>query len=87
VEITRTDQRIFTGRCAWRCGATSGGGTNEELKELLDEIRSRPGLVWVAIFDPKGKVIAAGVPQAPRPHRDDAIGLTLRSGTPASSLW
>jgi signal transduction histidine kinase len=37
------------------------GRTTDELKELLDEILRRPGLVLVAIYDPRGQAIAAAV--------------------------
>jgi signal transduction histidine kinase len=88
VEITRTDQRIFAETLAVAVRRNvRWGRTNEELEELLDEIRSRPGLIWVAIFDPKGKIIAASVAAgAAPPTRDDATSLTIRSGAPVSSL-
>jgi len=88
VEITRADQRIFAETLAVAVRRNvRRGRTTEELQELLDEIRTRPGLIWVAIFDPKGQVIAAGVGEgAAPPTADDAIGLTLRKGVPASSL-
>jgi len=88
VEITRTDQRIFAETLALAVRRNlRRGRTTEELQELLDEIGARPGLVWVAIFDPKGHVIAAGVAAgAPSPTGDDAIGLTLDTGLPTTSL-
>lgn len=88
VEITRTDTRIFAETLALAVRRNlRRGRTTEELQELLDEIGSRPGLVWAAIFDPKGRVIAAGVGEgAPSPTGDDAIRETLETGLPASSL-
>jgi len=88
VEITRTDQRIFAETLAVAVRRNvRRGRTTEELQELLDEIRSRPGLIWVAIFDPKGQVIAAGVAEGVAPPTgDDAIGVTLLRGAPASAL-
>jgi signal transduction histidine kinase len=88
VAVTRTDTRIFAETLALAVRRNlRRGRTTEELQELLDEIGSRPGLVWVAIFDPKGHVIAAGVAEgAPAPTGDDAIGATLETGLPTSSL-
>jgi signal transduction histidine kinase len=88
VDITQTDTRIFAETLALAVRRNlRRGRTTEELQELLDEIESLPGLVWVAIFDPKGHVIAAGVGEgAPSPTGDDAIGATLETGLPASSL-
>jgi signal transduction histidine kinase len=88
VEIARTDTRIFaeTLTLAVRRNLRRGR-TTEELQELLDEIRSRPGLVWAAIFDPRGQVVAAGVAAgAPAPSGDDAIGVTLGTRLPTSSV-
>lgn len=88
VGITRTDTRIFAETLALAVRRNlRRGRTTEELQELLDEIGSRPGLVWAAIFDPKGHVTAAGVAEgAPSPTGDDAIGSTLETGLPTSSL-
>jgi two-component system, NtrC family, sensor histidine kinase HydH len=88
VEITRGDQRIFAETLALAVRRNlRRGRTTEELQELLDEIGTRPGLVWVAIFNPKGDVIAAGVAAgAPAPSGDDAIDLTLNTGEPTSSI-
>ena len=89
IEVRRADQRTFaeTLALAVRRNIIRGGRTTEELQELLDDIRSRPGLNRVAIFDPAGAVIAAGVrPGAPQPTHDETIDLVLRSGTPSSSI-
>src|SRR5205823_14114322 len=59
-DLRRADLRIFAETLALavrhnvRRGRTTG-----ELQELLDEIRSRPGLFRVAIFDPNGQMVAA----------------------------
>ena len=88
VEITRTDQRIFAETLALAVRRNvRRGRTTEELQELLDEIRSRPGLIWVAIFDPRRQVVASRVASdAPPPVADEVIELALRNGRPASAL-
>jgi signal transduction histidine kinase len=88
VDISSTDTRIFAETLALAVRRNlRRGRTTEELQEVLDDIGSRPGLVWVAIFDPKGEVIATGAAEgAPSPTGDDAIRLTLETGLPTSSL-
>jgi signal transduction histidine kinase len=88
VDISSTDTRIFAETLALAVRRNlRRGRTTEELQEVLDDIASRPGLVWVAIFDPKGDVIATGAAEgAPSPQGDDAIRLTLETGLPTSSL-
>src|SRR5438067_7941412 len=89
IEVRRADLRIFAETLALavrhnvRRGRTTG-----ELQELLDEIRSRPGLFRVAIFDPNGQMVAASATSGGTagPVRDDVIEVALRSGTPSSSL-
>jgi (1->4)-alpha-D-glucan 1-alpha-D-glucosylmutase len=49
------------------------GRTTEELREFLDEISSRPGLAWVVIFDPGGRVLMTrSTPGSPPTRFDDA---------------
>jgi len=89
VVVAATDQRVFAETLAlavrrnvWR------GRTTEELQELLEEIRLRPGLIWVAIFDPKGEVVAAATAwdiPAPAPA-DQAVTLALERREPISGL-
>ncbi len=87
-EATMTDQRIFAETLALAVRHNvRRGRTTEELQELLDEIRARPGLVWVAIFDPKGKVVAASVVSGEtKPASDTVIDLALRTGESTSSF-
>jgi signal transduction histidine kinase len=82
VEATRTDQRVFAETLAVavrhnvRRGRTTG-----ELQELLEDIRRRPGLLWVAIYDPKGNVLAASVASGDPPvEADPTVAAVLRSG-------
>ena len=88
IEVRRGDQRIFaeTLALAVRRNVRSGR-TTEELQDLLEEFRSRPGIVRVAIFDPAGRLVAAGVKAGtPAPTRDEGIDRALRSGAPSSSV-
>ena len=60
VAVAATDQRVFAETLALAVRRNvRRGRTTEELQELLEEIRQRPGLVWAAIYDPKGEVVAA----------------------------
>jgi len=88
VNVSQTDTRIFAETLALAVRRNlRRGRTTEELAELLDEIGSRPGLVWVAIFDPKGEIVATGVGEgAAPPSGDDDIRRTLATGRPASTL-
>lgn len=82
VELTRTDQRIFAETLAVAVRHNvRRGRTTDELQELLEDIRRRPGLLWVAIYDPSGKVVAASVASGDPPARaDPAVTAVLRSG-------
>ncbi len=88
VDLTATDQRIFAETLALAVRQNvRRGRTTDELQELLDEIRARPGLVWVAIFDPKGQVVAASIASGEALPRDDTvIDQALRTGESTASL-
>jgi len=88
VHQTRTDERIFAETLALAVSRNiRRGGTTEELKELLDDLLSRPGLVAVVIYDPEGQQVASNVaPGAPAPELDEAVRATLRSRLPVSAL-
>jgi signal transduction histidine kinase len=88
VERSRQDQRVFAETLALAVTRNiRRGGTTDELKELLDEILSRPGLVGVAIYDPAGQVVAMTVaPGAPAPEVDPAVRTTLSTRLPVSAL-
>jgi signal transduction histidine kinase len=82
LELTRTEQRIFadTLTVAVRQNVRRGRTTGE-LQELLEDIRRRPGLLWVAIYDPRGNVVAASVASGDPPvHADPAVTAVLKSG-------
>jgi signal transduction histidine kinase len=81
VDQTRQDVRIFSETLALAVRQNvRRGRTTDELRELLDEILTRPGLVEVAIFNPDGQVIAASVaPNLPQPEADELVRQTLAS--------
>ena len=76
---TREELRIFAETLALAVSRNvRRGQTSDELKELLDDILSRPGLVGVAIYDPKGQLVAQTVaPGAAPPAPDEALRLVL----------
>lgn len=89
VAVAATDQRVFAETLALAVRRNvRRGRTTEELQELLEEIRQRPGLVWAAIYDPKGEVVAAAtawdVP-AP-PPADHTVTLALKRRESRSGL-
>jgi signal transduction histidine kinase len=88
VEQTKEDERIFVGTLALAVGRNiRRGRTTEELKELLDEILKRPGLVWVAIYDPEGSLATASVVTGiPPSAADDRIASVLRTRTEAADV-
>jgi two-component system, NtrC family, sensor kinase len=86
-EVTETDQRIFAETLAVAVRHNvRRGRTTEELQELLDDIRERPRLIWVAIFNPRGDVVAASIVSGDAaPTYDTVIEVALRTGEPISS--
>ncbi len=88
VGLAVTDQRIFGETLALAVRQNvRRGRTTEQLQELLDDIRARPGLIWVAIFDPKGQVVAASIASGDAtPTNDTVIDLALRAGEPIASF-
>lgn len=87
IEQTRQDTRIFAETLALAVSRNvRRGRTTEELKELLDEILARPGLLWLAIYDPSGQMVAASVRvDATVPPADNAIHETLRTRAASST--
>ena len=87
-EQTREDQRIFAETLALAVSRkVRWGRTTAELKELLDDILARPGLIAVTIFDPDGQVVAATVgDEATPPTVDEAVRQALSSREAASIL-
>jgi two-component system NtrC family sensor kinase len=50
------------------------GRTTEDLRDLLDEILNRPGMIGVAIYDPEDHVVAENViSEAPRMQADELV--------------
>jgi len=63
------------------------GRTTDELRELLDEILARPGLVAVAIFDPTGQVIAATIaPGTAEAAADEPVLQSLGTRRPVAAM-
>jgi signal transduction histidine kinase len=81
VEQVQEDKRIFAETLALAVSRNvRWGRTSAELKELLDDILARPGLVGVTIYDPDGQVVAQTVaPGFPTPTFDEAVRETLRN--------
>lgn len=88
VQQTHEDERIFAETLALAVSRNiRRGGTTEELKELLDDLLSRPGLVAVAIYDPDGQPVASNVaPGAPAPVLDEAVRTTLATRLAVSAF-
>lgn len=84
----RDDQRIFAETLALAVSQNvRRGRTSAELTELLDDILARPGLVGVAIYDPRAQVVARNVaPGATPPTPDDTVRRTLVLRQPTSGL-
>jgi signal transduction histidine kinase len=85
VEQAWEDERIFAETLALAVRRNiRRGRTTEELKELLDEILARPGLMAVAIYHPDGSAVTQTVAEgAPAPAPDEAIRGVLESGEAA----
>jgi two-component system, NtrC family, sensor kinase len=77
---TQEDQRIFAETLALAVSRNvRWGRTTADLKELLDDILARPGLVAVTIYDPDGQIVAATVaPEAAVPGLDEVVRSVLR---------
>ncbi|MFB3816457.1 MAG: PAS domain-containing sensor histidine kinase [Candidatus Methylomirabilales bacterium] len=88
LQQTHEDERIFAETLALAVSRNiRRGGTTEELKELLDDLLSRPGLVAVAIYDPDGQPVASNVaPGAPIPELDQAVRTTLATRLAVSAF-
>ncbi|MBI3455417.1 MAG: HAMP domain-containing protein [Candidatus Rokubacteria bacterium] len=88
VEQTQEDVRIFAETLALAVRRNvRRGRTTDELQELLDEILARPGLIRVAIYDPRGQVVATSVAEGtPAPQPDEAIQSALQTKEAASSV-
>jgi signal transduction histidine kinase len=88
VAETRQELRIFAETLALAVSRdVRRGRTSDELKGLLDEIRARPGLVAVAIYDPAGRLVAQTLaPGTALPRVDDTVRGTLQSRQRVSSL-
>ena len=85
---SQQDQRIFAETLALAVRQNvRRGRTTDELRELLEDILARPGLVGVAIYDPEGHVVAQKVPPGvPALAPDEMVRRTLTTKRPASDL-
>ena len=86
IELTRADQRVFAETFALAVRRNvRRGRTSDELQELLEEIRRRPGLVWAAVDDPDGPVVASA---GDRPARtaDGATAAVLQDSSARSHV-
>jgi signal transduction histidine kinase len=88
VAETREDERIFAETFALAVSRNvRWGRTSDELRELLDDILARPGLIAVVIYDPRGQVVAANVAEGtPAPAPDHLVRDALTSRQPTSAL-
>jgi two-component system NtrC family sensor kinase len=81
---TQEDERIFAETLALAVSRNvRWGRTTTELKELLEDILARPGLVAVTIYSPEAQVVTETVaPGATPPAPDDAVRSVLRQKEP-----
>lgn len=88
VEQTREDVRIFAETFALAVSRNvRWGRTTAELKELLDDILSRPGLIAVAIYGPEGQAVAeTTAPAAASPLPDETVRAVLKTKEAASVM-
>jgi len=78
VSQTQEDQRIFAETLALAVSRNvRWGRTTAELKELLDDILARPGLVAVTIYSPEGQAAAETVAEGATPPALDEIVRTV----------
>jgi signal transduction histidine kinase len=71
---TMTDQKVFAETLALAVRRNvSRGRTTEELQELLEDIRRRPGLIWAAIYDARGATVATSSGSGAAPAAGDAL--------------
>lgn len=87
VEQTQEETRIFAETLALAVSRNvRWGRTTEELKELLDEILARPGLGWVAIYDPGARMIASVPSGASPPAAEEDVRIALRTRAASASI-
>jgi signal transduction histidine kinase len=88
VAQTQKDQRIFTETLALAVRQNiRRDRTTEELRELLEDILARPGLVAVVIYDPDAQMIAARLLMGfPDPEPDEPVRQAMSRREAASSM-
>ncbi|HWT81735.1 MAG TPA: hypothetical protein VN648_23340, partial [Candidatus Methylomirabilis sp.] len=82
LRVAQDDERIFAETLALAVSRNvRRGRTTDELKDLLDEILVRPGLIGVALYDPEGRVVtqtvAPGTEPAGPTTPDTIVGAAL----------
>lgn len=79
LDETREEARVFGETLALAVSRNvRWGRTSAELKDLLEDILARPGLLGVAIYDPDGQTVAVTVaPEAEAPRVDSAVRQVL----------
>ena len=88
VAQTQKDQRIFTETLALAVRQNiRRGRTTDELRELLEDILARPGVVAVVIYDPDAQVIAARLLIGfPDPEPDETVRQAMSRREATSSM-
>lgn len=88
LEQMRQDVRIFSETLALAVRQNvRRGRTTDELRELLEEILSRPSLVAVVIYGPEAQVVAANVAaELPAAAADDLVRQALASRGAATGI-
>jgi len=87
LRVTQDDERIFAETFALAVSRNvRRGRTTDDLKDLLDEILVRPGLIGVAIFDPDERLVTQTLAPGAEPARSDELVRTaLTTGKAAST--
>jgi len=88
LRVTRDDERIFAETLALAVSRNvRRGRTTDDLKDLLDEILVRPGLIGVAIYDPDGRLVTqTAAPRTEPATSDQLIRGALAKGESTSTL-
>jgi two-component system NtrC family sensor kinase len=87
LRVTQADERIFAETLALAVSRNvRRGRTTDELKDLLDDILGRPGLIGVAIFDPDERLVTQTLaPGTERATPDELVRSALATGKAAST--
>lgn len=88
LRVTQDDERIFAETLALAVSRNvRRGRTTDELKDLLDEILVRPGLIGVTIYDPDGGLVTQTLAPGTEPATpDELVRDALARGEATSTL-